>query len=103
MKEILSVNDKDYFKISQTNIDHSPNKGFIYNTMKMRAGFINRLKVAKEELKQIESQMKGRKLRPGVADDQNYTSIFIVMRVLHNYYRENDYLTKHTLTSFTED
>lgn len=41
----------------------------MYNSMKFRKGFINRVKVVKEELKLIESQMKGRKVKPGVTDD----------------------------------
>lgn len=84
-------------------IDFPPHPGYIYNSMKMRTGFINRLFIAKEEIKQIESQSRGRKQKPSVADDPNSSSLFVVMRVLHLHYRENEYLIKGLLTDLVSD
>jgi hypothetical protein len=66
-KDYLSINDPDSSdKFPTKLLDFPPSKGYIYNSMKIRAGFINRLKLVKEELKIAESQMKGKKGKPGV-------------------------------------
>jgi len=103
-KDYLSINDPDSSdKFPSKLLDFPPSKGYIYNSMKIRAGFINRLKLVKEELKIAEAQMKGKKGKPGVQDDPNYSSLSIVMRVLHNHYKDNEYLVKLALTELIKD
>jgi hypothetical protein len=103
-KDYLSINDPlSTEKFPSRVIDFPPTMGFIYNSMKMRIGFINRLKLIKEEMKIAESQMKGKKGKPGVQDDPNYSSLSVHLRVLHTHYMENSYLVKLALTEFIRD
>lgn len=103
MKDFLALNDPSTMKFPSQAIDFPPNRGYIYNSLKMRAGFINRLRLCKDELKLLESQAKGKKARQGVTDDPNYSPLGIVMRVLHSHYRENDFMIKQGLTELVKD
>jgi hypothetical protein len=66
LKDYLSINDPSTQKFPTSLIDFPPSTGFITNSMKIRTGFLNRLKLVKEEVKILESQMKGKKGKPGV-------------------------------------
>ena len=104
IKDMLSINDSETqvsgnHKFPDSVVEIAPSKGLIFNTLKMRVAFFNRVNLVKEELKFLESQSKGkRKARPGVIEDPTYTSISIFMRVLRNQYSENLYLIKEALT-----
>lgn len=103
-KDYLSINDPENVdKFPTKPLDIPPTRGFIFNSMKIRAGFLNRLKLVKEELKIADLQMKGKKGKPGVQDDPNYSSLSIIMRVLQSHYKDNEYLVKLVLTEFIRD
>lgn len=103
-KDYLSINDPESEEKFPTRLlDFPPTMGYIFNSMKIRAGFLNRIKLVKEEQRIAESQMKGKKGKPGVQDDPNYSSLSVVMRVLHTNYKENEYLVKLVLTELIND
>ena len=56
MKDLIAVENPEEAKPKFSMIDFTPSRGFVFNSMKMRTGFLNRLKLSKEELKVIESQ-----------------------------------------------
>jgi hypothetical protein len=95
LKDYLQINDDSHNATSI--IDFPPSSGYIFNSMQMRMGFINRLHLAREELKHAESQLKGKRATK-TQDDPHSANIVIIMKVLHAHYRENDYLAKGLLT-----
>jgi hypothetical protein len=85
-------------------VELSPSKGRIYNSLKMREGFLNRIHLVKEEIKFQELQSKGKKkVRPGVTEDPKYTSLGVILRVLKSHYSDNIYMVKEALSFMLRD
>ena len=85
-------------------VDLQPNTGLIYNVMKMRAGYLNRLRYIKEEMRISEANQKGRKSRTSVNDDPYNASLQLVLKVLIQLYcKDNSHLVKESLSLMLVD
>lgn len=80
-----------------------PSKGRVFNSLKMRDGFLNRVNLVKEEIKFEELKAKGKKRVPGVTVDPKYTSLSVIMRVLKTQYSDNIYMIKEALSYLIKD
>jgi len=68
----------------------------------MRVGYLNRIKLMKEEQRILES--KGKTKRPtALVEDHTASSLIINIKVLHLHYKENDYLVKESLKELLFD
>lgn len=68
----------------------------------MRVGYLNRIKLLKEEQRILES--KGKTKRPTtLVEDHTASSLMINIKVLHLHYKENDYLVKESLKELLFD
>lgn len=85
-------------------LDFQPNAGLIYNIMKMRAGYLNRLRYVKEEIRINDANQKGRKSRTSVNDDPYNSSLQLVLKVLIQlYYKDNYQIVKESLSLMLVD
>jgi hypothetical protein len=79
LKDMLSINDPESaegHKYHASIVELRPSKGRVFNSLKMRDGFLNRVNLVKEEIKFQELQAKGkRRVRPGVTEDPKYISL----------------------------
>jgi hypothetical protein len=68
----------------------------------MRVGYLNRIKLLKEEQRILES--KGKNKRPtALVEDHTASSLMLNIKVLHLHYKENDYLVKESLKELLFD
>lgn len=83
MRDLLSIEDpKDCQKANSYN----QSTGYVYNSLKIRAGFWNRVKIVKDELAKLD---KNKKPKPaGYVEDNSISTLQVIMRVIHLYYRE---------------
>ena len=96
--------DNHVSKLDLSESNDLPSIGIVYNSLKIRAGFFNRLKLSKDEVAKLEAAQKGRKAKQStVIEDTSLTSLPIIMRTIHQHYRENDFIIKQTLTDLIED
>lgn len=96
--------DSQVSKLDLAESNDLPSNGVVYNSLKFRAGFYNRLKLSKDEISKMEAAQKGKKAKQStVIEDSSLTSLPIIMRTIHQHYRENDYIIKLTLRDLIED
>jgi hypothetical protein len=71
----------------------------------MRTGFFTRIKVCKDEIvKQEAAALKGKKAKQSnVVEDTSLTSLALLVRTIHQHYRENDYIIKETFKALLHD
>jgi hypothetical protein len=77
----------------------------VYNILKIRTGFFTRIKVCKDEIiKQEAAAQKGKKAKQSnVVEDTSLTSLPLLVRTIHQHYRENDYIIKETFKALLQD
>jgi len=81
-----------------------PSNGIVYNSLKIRAGFFNRIKVSKDEIAKQEAAQKGKKAKQStVVEDASLTSLPVLIRTIHQHYRENDFIIKATFKALVQD
>ena len=83
MRDLLSIEDPTY--PLKGNAYHQ-STGYVYNALKIRTGFLNRVHIVKDELAK---QDKNKKPKPtGYVEDTSISTLMVTMRVFHSYYRE---------------
>jgi len=96
--------DKQISKLDIAESNEMPSNGIVYNCLKVRAGFYNRVKISKDELAKLEAAQKGKKAKQSaVIEDTSLTSLPLLIRTVHQHYRENDYIIKGTFKALVED
>lgn len=101
LRNFLSIEDSKNPVKSESAGTLSQTKGFVYNSLKIRAGFLNRVKIVKDELAKLD---KAKKPKPaGYVEDTSISTLQVIMRVIHSYYRENDYIIKQIFSMIVED
>ena len=90
--------DSSKSKLDLVVLDEQPSNGLVYNILKLRTGFFTRIKVCKDEIiKQEAAAQKGKKAKQSnVVEDTSLTSLPLLVRTIHQHYRENDYIIKET-------
>jgi hypothetical protein len=96
--------DKEISKLELSASNEMPSNGIVYNCLKVRAGFFNRVKISKDEIAKQEAAQKGKKSKQStVVEDASLTSLPLLIRTIHQHYRENDYIIKGTFKALVED
>lgn len=58
----------------------------MFNALKIRTGFLNRVHIVKDELAKLD---KNKKPKPsGYVEDTSISTLMVIMRVIHQFYRE---------------
>jgi len=93
MRDLLSIEDPS-FPLKDSAYHQST--GCVFNALKIRTGFLNRVQIVKNEVAKLD---KNKKQKPsGFVEDTSISTLMIIMRVFHQFYREvsNFYRTNST-------
>ncbi len=78
LRDLLSIEDPMY--PNKGNSFHQ-STGYVYNSLKIRTGFLNRVHIVKDELAKLD---KNKKPKPtGYVEDTSISTLMVIMRVIH--------------------